>query len=77
MCCGAMPNRDIDLTEYLDRFIDDTVASGRYKNADEVVHAAIRALQREEQLHEAKLARLAATVDDPQLSTRAETDDDE
>jgi antitoxin ParD1/3/4 len=44
-----MPTRNVSLTEELDRFITERVASGRYENASEVVRAALRSLEYEEQ----------------------------
>jgi putative addiction module CopG family antidote len=41
------------------------VESGRYENASEVVRAALRILEREEQQHEAKLAALRAALTKP------------
>ena len=35
-----MPTRNITLTDHLDDFIEGGVASGRYKNASEVVRDA-------------------------------------
>jgi antitoxin ParD1/3/4 len=44
-----VPARNINLTDGLDRFVSKTVKTGRYKNASEVVRAALRTLLREEQ----------------------------
>ena len=41
--------RNVSLTPELEAFIDETVASGRYGSASEVVRAALRLLEREEQ----------------------------
>jgi antitoxin ParD1/3/4 len=57
-----MPTRNVNLTEELDRFVLSKIESGRYKNASEVVRAALRTLEREEQEHEAKLAALRAAI---------------
>jgi antitoxin ParD1/3/4 len=59
-----MPTRNVNLTEELDRFILEKVASGRYENASEVVRTALRTLEREEQLYEAKLAALRTAIDE-------------
>lgn len=53
-----MPTRNVNLTEELDRFVAGKVASGRYENASEVVRAGLRALEEQERMFEAKLARL-------------------
>ena len=58
-----MPTRNVNLTDELDRFVVAKVESGRYENASEVVRAALRTLEREEQRHEAKLAALWAAID--------------
>jgi antitoxin ParD1/3/4 len=57
-----MPTRNVNLTEELDRFIQEKLESGRYDNASEVVRAALRALEREEREYEAKLAALRAAI---------------
>jgi antitoxin ParD1/3/4 len=59
-----MPTRNVNLTEELDRFVAARVESGHYENASEVVRAALRTLQREEQEHEAKLATLRKAIDE-------------
>lgn len=58
-----MPSRTINLTEELDRFVLAKVESGRYENASEVVRAALRTLERQEQQYEAKLAALRTAID--------------
>ncbi len=63
-----MPTRNVNLTDELDRFVLTKVASGRYENASEVVRAALRTLEREEQQYEAKLARLRAAIDEGDAS---------
>jgi antitoxin ParD1/3/4 len=64
----GMPTRNVNLTDELDRFVLTKVASGRYENASEVVRAALRTLEREEQQYEAKLARLRAAIDEGDAS---------
>ena len=59
-----MPTRNVNLTDQLDSFVLAKVESGRYENASEVVRAALRTLEREEQQYEAKLAALRAAVDE-------------
>jgi antitoxin ParD1/3/4 len=59
-----MPTRNVNLTEELDQFVLTNVASGKYENASEVVRTALRTLEREEQLHEAKLAALRRAIDE-------------
>ena len=58
-----MPTRNVNLTEELDRFVTEKLASGRYENASEVVRAGLRSLERDEREYEAKLAALRAAID--------------
>jgi antitoxin ParD1/3/4 len=67
-----MPTRNVNLTDELDRFVMAKVESGRYENASEVVRAALRSLEREEQRHEAKLAALRVAIDAGDASGIAE-----
>lgn len=67
-----MPTRNVNLTDALDRFVLERVASGRYENASEVVRAALRTLEREEQQYEAKLAALRTAIDEGDASGVAE-----
>jgi antitoxin ParD1/3/4 len=53
-----MPTRIVNLTDELDRFVLSKVESGRYKNASEIVRAALRTLEREEQEYESRLDAL-------------------
>jgi antitoxin ParD1/3/4 len=59
-----MPTRNVNLTDELDRFVLKKVKTGRYENASEVVRAALRTLEREEQQYEAKLTALRSAIDD-------------
>lgn len=63
-----MPTRNVNLTDELDRFVLEKVATGRYENASEVVRAALRTLEREEQQYQAKLAALRAAIDEGDAS---------
>ena len=67
-----MPTRNVNLTDELDRFVLQKVASGRYENASEVVRAALRTLEREEQEYEAKLIALRGAIDKGDASGVAE-----
>jgi antitoxin ParD1/3/4 len=67
-----MPTRNVNLTDELDDFVLAKVKSGRYENASEVVRAALRTLELEEQRHEAKLAALRAAIDEGDASGIAE-----
>ncbi len=67
-----MPNRNVNLTDELDRFIAAKVASGRYENASEVVRAALRSLENDERLYEAKITALRTALDEGEQSGIAE-----
>ncbi len=69
-----MPTRNVNLTDELDRFVLKKVKTGRYENASEVVRAALRTLEREEQEYEAKLTALRAAIDEGDASGVAEGD---
>jgi antitoxin ParD1/3/4 len=69
-----MPTRNVNLTDELDRFVLEKVENGRYENASEVVRAALRTLEREEQQYEAKLTALRAAIDEGDASGVAEGD---
>ena len=63
-----MPTRNVNLTDELDRFVSAKIESGRFENASEVVRAALRTLERDEQEYEAKLAALRAAIDEGNVS---------
>jgi antitoxin ParD1/3/4 len=69
-----MPTRNVNLTQELDRFVLARVESGRFENASEVVRAALRTLEREERLYEAKLEALRAAIDEGDASGFADGD---
>jgi len=69
-----MPTRNVNLTPELDSFLLSRVESGRFENASEVVRAALRTLEREERVFEAKLAALRAAIDEGDASGLAEGD---
>ena len=69
---AAVPTRNVNLTDELDRFVLEKVESGRYEDASEVVRAALRTLEREEQQYEAKLAALRAAIDEGDASGMAQ-----
>jgi antitoxin ParD1/3/4 len=64
----AMPTRNVNLTDELDRFIAQKVKSGRYESASEVVRAGLRTLERDEQQFQAKLAALRTALDEGDAS---------
>lgn len=67
-----MPTRNVNLTEELDRFVEEKVEGGRYSNASEVVRAALRLLEREEQEYAEKLAALREAIAAADASPDAE-----
>lgn len=72
-----MPTRNVSLTNELDQFIAAKVADGRFENASEVVRAALRSLEREDQEYQAKLATLRALIEEGIASGDAEGTIDE
>ena len=69
-----MPTRNVNLTDELDRFVASRIENGRYDNASEVVRAALRTLEREEQEYETKLALLRKATDEGDASGIARGD---
>jgi len=69
-----MPARNVNLTSELNPFVAKKIKTGRYENASEVVRAALRTLEREEQQYEAKLAALRAAIDEGNASGIARGD---
>jgi antitoxin ParD1/3/4 len=57
-----MATRNINLTDALDRFVGELIASGQYQNASEVMRAGLRALKAEEDARAAKLKALRAAI---------------
>jgi antitoxin ParD1/3/4 len=53
-----MPTRNINLTEHFNAFVERQVSSGRYSNASEIVRDALRLLEEQEQVREARLKAL-------------------
>ena len=51
--------RNVSLTPELEAFIDNTVASGRYRGASEVVRAALRLLHERERRSERQTKQTA------------------
>lgn len=59
-----MPTRNINLTEHYDRFVEEQVGSGRYKNASEVLRAGLRLLEHQSQTEEEQRTLLKKLADD-------------
>ena len=53
-----MPTRNINLTDRYDTFLTRQINSGRFKNASEVVRAALYLLEQQESEEKAKLEAL-------------------
>lgn len=53
-----MPTKNINLTEHYADFVDQLVASGRFKNASEVLRAGLRLLEQLTEEDQQKLALL-------------------
>ena len=53
-----MPTRNVNLTGRYEQFVVDQVASGRFKNASEVVRAGLRLLEQHSREDEEKLTLL-------------------
>jgi len=57
-----MPTRNVSLTDELDSYIEQSVQSGQYDNASEVVRAAIRALKQSELEDRARVEALKVAI---------------
>jgi antitoxin ParD1/3/4 len=57
-----MPTRNVNLTEHLDRVIEEGITSGRFSNASEVVREGLRLLEQREQEDRARLEWLRAAA---------------
>ena len=55
-----MPTRNVNLTEHYDRFVEEQIAAGQFKNASEVKRAGLRLLEQQRHEEQAKLAALRA-----------------
>jgi len=53
---------NVNLTSQLEEFVRSKVASGLYTSASEVVREALRLLEQQDRLREAKLAQLRTDV---------------
>ncbi|MGQ9365537.1 type II toxin-antitoxin system ParD family antitoxin [Azospirillum sp. ST 5-10] len=58
-----MPTRNINLTDTLDRLIDEEVSSGRHQNASEVVRAGLRLFEQRRREETLRLQALHAALD--------------
>jgi len=53
-----MPTRNVNLTTHYDQFVDRLVASGRFKNASEVMRAGLHLLEQDAREEQEKIALL-------------------
>jgi antitoxin ParD1/3/4 len=67
-----MPTRNVSLTKKMDQFITAKVESGDYANASEVMRAALRGMEKEEQEYEEQMAVLRAAIAEGDASPDAE-----
>ena len=54
---------NVSLTPELDRYVEEKVASGRYRSASEVLRESLRVMQRVEEEREARIALLRREID--------------
>lgn len=57
-------NPSVSLTAHQQEFIAELVKSGRYQGVSDVVRAALRLLEEQEERHRAYIARLEAAVEE-------------
>lgn len=55
---------NVSLTQEMERFIDERVASGRYRSASEVVREALRLLQERDEERRVRLDALRTAIDE-------------
>ncbi len=53
--CQLCPRGTIGLTQEMDQFVEAKIQSGEYANASEVLHAGLRAMERNDKEQQAKL----------------------
>lgn len=57
-----LPTRNVNLTDHYDRFIETSIAEGRFSNASEAVRAGLHLLERQAAEDKAKLEWLRSAV---------------
>jgi antitoxin ParD1/3/4 len=62
-----MKNTSISLGSYFDEFVNSQVSIGRYKNADEVIRAALRLLEDEQSKIKALKEAIQKGLDSPSV----------
>jgi antitoxin ParD1/3/4 len=60
----TVPTRNVNLTAHFDRFVESEIASGRYKDASDVMRAGLRLLEQRGREDEEKLAVLRRVATD-------------
>jgi antitoxin ParD1/3/4 len=73
----AKMTMNVNLSPQLEEMVRRKVASGRYSSASEVVRAALRLLEEQDQFRAAKLERLRGDIQDGLASGPADTWDPE
>lgn len=59
-----MPTRNVNLSDQQAKFIQQSIRKGHYRNASEVVRAALRLLQRQDQEDKLKIELLRRLAED-------------
>ena len=57
-----MPTRNVSLTDELDSYVEQSVQSGHFDSASEVIRAAIRELKQSEEEDKAKVEALREAI---------------
>jgi len=57
-----MPQRNVNLTEHFDQFIDAAIESGRFSNASEIVREGLRLLEQREREEQARIEWLRSAA---------------
>ncbi|MEZ2347499.1 type II toxin-antitoxin system ParD family antitoxin [Terriglobus sp. RCC_193] len=57
-----MPQRNVNLTEHFDQFIDAAIESGRFSNASEIVREGLRLLEQREREDQARIEWLRSAA---------------
>ncbi|HVC92473.1 MAG TPA: type II toxin-antitoxin system ParD family antitoxin [Pirellulales bacterium] len=53
-----MPTRNVNLTDHFDRFVEEEIEAGRYRNASEVMRAGLRMLEQQTREEQEKMVLL-------------------
>ena len=66
-----MPTRNVVLTDHQEAFIGDAVATGRFKNASEVLREGLRLVEQREAEDALRLKTLRTTLDEAEACVEA------